>query len=478
MAQYGYSTPYHGIAGGALPQGYMEAATAPGRMLGQGIASLGQNIQAGINQYLQNRDQENYLNAKIDAGLAQYAQAAAQSGGTMPNGDSASVEQAAKIIGEKNAKKLFEGTASRAEKLSIAHALETYGQTQLQALQRNQAEFALNQARKTALGEQELGSALQTILGMQPGTQPTVPYRSVTSEMLNKYQNLTPSQQMTLSSLIQQKTQPTPEQIASRLGLVPTSVSTGEKGVPEIKFEKPVSTDVTSIPIPGTNKVQPVIGGKAFGAPIEKQPEIAAEIDKLPEEKQKWANDTFAKLRDNKAFVDFNTRTDALAQVQSLAGSKNPSPADDIALIIRFNKVMDPAGAVLEGEFKRSVESGSVPERVRQYYEYATSGNQLTDKMRKDIVSSAQSVVNGSLKNVSQLIDNEVKAANYRGIPIEAVIPNSMLNVWKSKSQGAAGSQDLSRFQSVQEAEAAMKPGDRAMVLNPQTRRYQEYIKQ
>lgn len=156
MASYGYSTPYHGMAGGALPQGYMEAATAPGRLLGQGIASLGQNIQAGINQYMKNRDEENYLNAKIDAGLAQYAQAAAQSGGTMPNGDAANVEQAAKIIGEKNAKKLFEGNASRSEKLSIAHALETYGQTQLQALQRKQMEEAINSAKlQTKLLEDE-----------------------------------------------------------------------------------------------------------------------------------------------------------------------------------------------------------------------------------------------------------------------------------------------------------------------------------
>lgn len=150
MASYGYSTPYHGMAGGALPQGYMEAATAPGRLLGQGIASLGQNIQAGINQYMKNRDEENYLNAKIDAGLAQYAQAAAQSGGTMPNGDAANVEQAAKIIGEKNAKKLFEGNASRSEKLSIAHALETYGQTQLQALERQRIQQGIENQKQQA----------------------------------------------------------------------------------------------------------------------------------------------------------------------------------------------------------------------------------------------------------------------------------------------------------------------------------------
>ena len=51
MAQYSYSTPYTGQQVPTLPPGYMEAATAPGRNLAMGIASMGQNIGKAIEQY-------------------------------------------------------------------------------------------------------------------------------------------------------------------------------------------------------------------------------------------------------------------------------------------------------------------------------------------------------------------------------------------------------------------------------------------
>ena len=51
MANYSYSTPYTGQQVPTLPPGYMEAATAPGRNLAMGIASMGQNIGKAIEQY-------------------------------------------------------------------------------------------------------------------------------------------------------------------------------------------------------------------------------------------------------------------------------------------------------------------------------------------------------------------------------------------------------------------------------------------
>lgn len=51
MATYSYSTPYTGQQVPTLPPGYLEAATAPGRNLAMGIASMGQNIGKAIEQY-------------------------------------------------------------------------------------------------------------------------------------------------------------------------------------------------------------------------------------------------------------------------------------------------------------------------------------------------------------------------------------------------------------------------------------------
>jgi hypothetical protein len=204
---------------------------------------------------------------------------------------------------------------------------------------------------------------------------------------------------------------------------------------------------VTSMPVPGTDLVQPMIGPKASGAPVPASQKIQSKIDELPEEKRKWANDTLDKLRANKPFADLESRANEFAALEKIAAKEKPSPADDIALIIRFNKTMDPAGAVLEGEFKRSVEGGSVTERVRQLYDYYTKGNRLTPEMRKDIVNSAKSIVDAYVPSVAGRINDEILAAKYRGVPEDAVVPDSMLNFLKTKGhlQSLNKSQDSTK---------------------------------
>lgn len=157
MATYGYSTPYTGARIQPLPPGYMEAATAPGRNIAAGIAAAGQNIGEGIKRYLQNREEENYLNAKIDAGLTQYMDAGRQ--GPLPSGATADMANLMNVIGEKNADKLASGKANKAEKLAIAHALETYGQKELQALQ-------INEAKRKVQEREQLGLLQRYALGL------------------------------------------------------------------------------------------------------------------------------------------------------------------------------------------------------------------------------------------------------------------------------------------------------------------------
>lgn len=475
MANYGYSTPYHGLAGGALPSGYMEAATAPGRLFGQGIANLGQNIQSAIAQYQQKRREEDYLNAKIDAGLAQYAQAAVQGGGTMPNGDPADMATASRIIGEKNAKKLAEGNLSRAEKLSIAHTLETYGQTQLQALQRTQAELAVQQAKKAIAGEAEMTSALASALGVQPGTQPAVPYRSVTSELLSRYQNLSPNQQMALDAIVRQRTQPTIEQTATKFGLVPQEVSTGEKGVPEIKFGKPSSTAVTSQKIPGTEMVQTFVGDKPIGAPVkaEMSGQVATEYSKLPENLQKAADALSKDFRNEKTLQNVQIAGGFLNQMDSLGaniGTPKYKASDDIALIFSFMKTMDPGSTVREGEFATAQNAGGVPDKIINLYNRSLSGKFLNDQQRKDFINTAKSNYQGLQKEAEKTAKGYKQSAKDRGIPEYLVVPEGLFSMQQEAPK-------MQKFQSVADAESNMTPGQSAMVFNPQTGKYQQYIK-
>ena len=473
MATYGYSTPYHGIAGGALPQGYMEAATAPGRLLGQGIANLGQGIQSAIAQYQKNRNEEDYLNAKIDAGLAQYTQAALQSGGTMPNGDRADMQTAANVIGEKNAKKLAEGTLSRAEKLSVAHALETYGQTQVQALQRQQLEMAIEQAKKAALGEAEMGSALGTVLGLQPGAQPTIPYRNVASEVLSRYQNLSPSQQITLSGLIQQRTQPTVEQTAARYGMVPSQIKTGEKGIPEVIYEKPVSNVMSSVEIPGSGKLQPLFNNKPYGSPVDKtiSNNASAEFESMSEDQKKWVNDQLDKIRTDKNVIKFQEAKTAFDSMSSIAKG-DLSPTSSIALIFQFMKSLDPQSSVREGEYATASKAGGIPESVWQAYNNALTGT-LTKEKRNMILETSRKALEGMSQSVRSVINDYETQSKLRGVQSKFITESLKQNMVEFNPQPK-----LERFQSVSEAEANLQPGQSAMVFDPSSRKYREFIKQ
>ena len=56
-----YFSQYKGGGPAALPPGYMEAATAPGRYLAEGFASVGENIAAGLEKHRQNKETRDIL---------------------------------------------------------------------------------------------------------------------------------------------------------------------------------------------------------------------------------------------------------------------------------------------------------------------------------------------------------------------------------------------------------------------------------
>ena len=56
-----YFSQYKGGGPAALPPGYMEAATAPGRYLAEGFASVGEDIAAGLEKHRQNKETRDIL---------------------------------------------------------------------------------------------------------------------------------------------------------------------------------------------------------------------------------------------------------------------------------------------------------------------------------------------------------------------------------------------------------------------------------
>ena len=456
MATYGYSTPYTGRGDpGPLPPGYMEAATAPGRNLAMGIAAMGQGLGKAIEQYRTKKaDTEaatqswetvsGLMQQQLSSDPKYLAIQQYMETGALPQGVTeqdiprytqqvqADREMLNKFssLGEKFPDmSLAKKKAALGDAVMVLNQYRTDQQNEVrEAAARQQLQLGalqLSEAQREEAGAPYFTQAMMDLYARQPGQGPTAPYADVTQEVIDKYGGkMTQKQMQALIPMLRKAGQTLPA------NLVPIGAKMGPSGIETEYGAPPV---VTSTPIPGTNLVQPMVGPKASGSPVPASPKIQSKIDELPEEKQKWANDTLNKLRENKPFADLESRASEFAALQQIAAKENPSPADDIALIIRFNKTMDPAGAVLEGEFKRSVEGGSVTERVRQLFEYYTKGNRLTPEMRKDIVNSAKSIVDAYVPSVAGRINDEIVAAKYRGVPEDAVIPDSMLNFLKTK---------------------------------------------
>jgi hypothetical protein len=151
MANNFYNS-YQGSSGGLLPAGYMEAATAPGRAIGAGIASMGAGIGRVLQTYMKNKEEDQYLTSKLESMLAPYAEQ-----GPTPDGQTRDISVMSSVLGEKNVKKFVEGKASRMDKLAMANALEVYedkqykqGQLKMQELQGRLMEEALRDRQRQA----------------------------------------------------------------------------------------------------------------------------------------------------------------------------------------------------------------------------------------------------------------------------------------------------------------------------------------
>jgi hypothetical protein len=457
MATYGYSTPYTGRGDtGPLPPGFMEAATAPGRNLAMGIAAMGQGLGRAIEQYRTKKAETEAATQSWEtvSGLMQQQLASDpkylaiqqyMETGALPQGvtEQDIPRYTQQVMADREMLNKFSALGEKFPDMSLAKKKAALGDAvmvlnQYRTDQQNQVREAAAQ-QQLALGALQLGKAqreaaaapyftqaLIDLYARQPGQGPTAPYADVTQEIMDKYGGkLTQDQVQALIPLTRRIGQAIPA------GMTALGATVGPEGT---KVEYGLPPTVTSMPIPGTDMVQPMVGDKPYGTAQPAKPLIQSKIDELPKEKQEWANSTLNKLREFKPFSELEARANEYSTLEKIASRPNPSPADDIALIIRFNKTMDPAGAVLEGEFKRSVEGGSVVERVKQYYEYYTAGNRLTPQMRKDIVDAARSVVESYAPSAAGRINDEVKAAEYRGVPKEAVIPDTMIKFWEKTS--------------------------------------------
>lgn len=115
---------------------------------------------------------------------------------------------------------------------------------------------------------------------------------------------------------------------------------------------------------------------------------------------------------------------DAWGRVQEAA--MNPSPANDIALIFAYMKILDPASAVREGEFATAANAGSIPQRVWARYNKLMRGEELNAEQRNDFLSSAYGLVRSQHRNAQRIVDRYGNLAAGYGVNPKAVAENPL----------------------------------------------------
>ena len=115
---------------------------------------------------------------------------------------------------------------------------------------------------------------------------------------------------------------------------------------------------------------------------------------------------------------------DAWGRVQEAA--MNPSPANDIALIFAYMKILDPTSAVREGEFATAANAGSIPQRVWAKYNKLMRGEELNAEQRNDFLSSAYGLVRSQHRNAQRIVDRYGNLAAGYGVNPKAVAENPL----------------------------------------------------
>ncbi len=133
---------------------------------------------------------------------------------------------------------------------------------------------------------------------------------------------------------------------------------------------------------------------------------------------------------------DFNEMTRGYQRV--LDSSKDPSAAGDLAMLFGYMKMLDPGSVVRETEFANAENSAGVPERIRQAYNKAKSGERLTPGMRQDFATQAAALYKGQSSVQKRNREEFERIAASSGLDPKRVIVDT--SIPESEMGGASSS--------------------------------------
>jgi hypothetical protein len=96
-----------------------------------------------------------------------------------------------------------------------------------------------------------------------------------------------------------------------------------------------------------------------------------------------------------------------------VSASKDPmNPATDATLIYSTAKILDPTGAVQQGDLKTIIGNRSIPQEVQALANKLDRGGSLSQSERDNLVSNAYGIVKADQKNIEPIVGNFKDYAN------------------------------------------------------------------
>jgi len=128
-----------------------------------------------------------------------------------------------------------------------------------------------------------------------------------------------------------------------------------------------------------------------------------------------------------------------LSQVDQVAHrSKNPTPQDDQALIMMFNKALDPQSVVRESEFAMTASGTSAINRLENLVKQYKTGEKLSPQMRADLVNTMKAIQNGNNIYLNKHMSMYRNAIVSQGLDSSAIFGDESAPVNKTQ-QGPIG---------------------------------------
>lgn len=124
---------------------------------------------------------------------------------------------------------------------------------------------------------------------------------------------------------------------------------------------------------------------------------------------------------------DFNDETkDFVVKRRSYdtiaTAANDPSAAGDLSIIFAYMKLLDPPSVVREGEQATAANAAGVPDRIRNIYNRALTGQRLAPMQRQDFINQAKKQYETALADYEEIEATYKQRAAAQKIPPEAVV--------------------------------------------------------